>query len=191
MKIRQSSAVNGIDVELLNEYIQGMDRPGNNDTIARLHHRWEGAFAVKGRMEELEERGEVLGRSHHELETDWPPPFSGDAGPTPGLELLLAAAGACASTTFVAKAALAGVEIQALEVATEGRLDLRGLFETGDGTIEPGVDRIRITLHVRSAADQATLNALGEKTRATSPVLNTVRAVPELEVSVRRLGQVD
>jgi uncharacterized OsmC-like protein len=188
MATQESTTLNGIDLDLLRGYIEGMSRSGSNETTARLRHRWTGAFSVEGSAEELEERGHVELRAKHTFRTDWPEPFSGDTGPTPGLEQVLAAVGACAATTCAAKAALGGIALEALEVTTEGKVDLRGVFEVGDESVHPGLSDIRITLHIRSPADDRTLEELRAIVEATSPSLNTLAPSARPRLSVQRMA---
>jgi uncharacterized OsmC-like protein len=188
MKTRERTTRNGIDMHLLHGYLGGMTSPGAAITTARLHHRWLGGFSVDGRVEELEERGHVQLRTEHSFSTDWPRPFSRDRGPTPGLEMLLAAVAACAATTCVAKAALRGVEIRRLEVATEGRVDQTGIFEVGPAPEWPGLRDVRVTLHVESPADDETLQALRANVEATSSSLNTMMSAVPVELVLERVS---
>lgn len=186
MKPKQHEIRNGIDVDLLRGYLGGMTRPGAEITTARLYHRWAGGFSVEGRGEELEERGHVQLRAEHTFSTDWPKPFSGGRGPTPGLELLLAAVAGCAATTCVAKAALRGVELRRLEVTTEGRVDQTGIFEVGEEPGWPGLRDVRVTLHIDSPADDEALEALRANVQATSSALTTMTTAVPVDLSVER-----
>jgi uncharacterized OsmC-like protein len=186
MATKERTIRNGIDMDLLEGYLAGMERPGAAVTTARLHHRWNDGFSVQGRVEELEEQGHVMLRTKHTFGTDWPRPFSADRGPTPGLELLLAAVAGCAATTCVAKATLRGVEITSLEVTTEGKVDQRGIFEVGEETVWPGLRDVRITFHVESPADDETLEALRANVEATSSSLNSMMTAVPVELSLER-----
>jgi len=189
MNTKAQTIRNGIDMDLLDGYLGGMTRPGAGLTTARLHHRWAGGFSVEARVEELEERGHVQLRTKHVLDTDWPRPFSGDRGPTPGLELLLAAVAGCAATTCVAKAAMRGVELRRLEVTTEGRVDQTGIFEVGEEPGWPGLRDVRITLHIDSPADDETLEALRANVLATSSSLNSMINPVGLNLALERAGE--
>jgi uncharacterized OsmC-like protein len=188
MKKTEQTMRNGIDMDLLHGYLGGMTRPGVGVATARLHHRWAGGFAVDGRVEELEERGHVQLRTEHTFSTDWPLPLSANRGVTPGLELLLAAVAGCAATTCIAKAALRGVEIRRLEVTTEGRVDLTGIFEVGEEPGWPGIRDVRVTFHIDSPADDETLEALRGNVQATSPSLNSMMSEVPVELMLERAG---
>jgi uncharacterized OsmC-like protein len=186
MATRERTTRNGIDMDLLDGYLAGMSRPGAGVATARLYHHWDGGFAVDGRAEELEERGHVQLRTEHTFSTDWPQPFSADRGPTPGLEMLLAAVAACAATTCAAKAALRGIELRRLEVTTEGRVDQTGIFEVGEEPAWPGLREVRITFHIDSPADRAALEALRANVEETSSALNTMMNAVPVELSLDR-----
>jgi len=191
MATRERTTRNGIDMDLLNGYLAGMTRPGAGVTTARLYHRWDSGFHVQSRIEELEEQGHVQLRTKHSFRTDWPEPFSGDRGPTPGLEMLLAAVAGCAATTCVAKAALRGVELRGLEVTTEGRIDQTGIFEVGDEPGWPGLRDVRITFHIDSPDDDETLEALRANVEQTSSSLNSMMTAIPVELSLERADIVD
>jgi len=185
MATRESTTVNGIDMEILDGYVDGMRHPGPHLATARLRHRWKNGCAVEGRVEELEEAGETVVRSHHRFRTDWPRPFSGDSGPTPGLEMVLGAVAACAATTCAIKAAMRGIVLEELQVGVEGRVDMKGVFEVDD--VRPGLTDLKVTLYIRSDEDGATIEALGRNVRQTSPMMDTLATPVPLDLSVERL----
>lgn len=176
-----------MDVSGLQQYIglMGIRSPvGISST--RLTHRWKKGFAVEGRVEKMDEANEVLNRSHHTFKTDWPEPFSGDSGPTPGLELILSCAGACAATSFVLKASLEGIDIEELEVVTEGSVDLKGLFEIDKNT-NARLQDIKVTIHVRSDADDAMINKIAGNLLNTSPVFDSLIHPVPVNLTAKKL----
>jgi len=186
-KISEKTTVNGINTEQIQEYIRMMGKESPvGISSARLKHKWMNGFAVEGYVEMLGEAGEVFSRSHHSFKTDWPAPFSGDSGPTPGLELFLSCAGACAATTFVLKASLEGIEIEELDVVTEGKVDLKGLFEVDDDTPSRLLD-VSITIHVRSNADAASIQKIAGKLHNISPVLDSLLNPVSIELSADKI----
>jgi len=186
-QISKTTTVNGINTEQIQEYIRMMGKESPvGVSSARLKHKWMNGFAVEGCVEMLGEAGKVLSRSHHSFKTDWPEPFSGDSGPTPGLELILSCAGACAATSFVLKASLEGIEIEELDVVTEGKVDLKGLFEVDDNTPARLLD-VTVTIHVRSNSDDASIQKIADKLHNTSPVLDTLINPVSIELSANSL----
>lgn len=176
---------NGIDLDLLNETVEGIrQHPEAGTVIVRTRSRWDDGFAVDGRSEAIEQAGEVETRTHT-FRTDWPEPWGGDSGPTPGAESLMATLGACVATTYIAKAALQGVAIEALEVTVEGRVDLQGLFELGSARSR--FSDVTVTVGVRSEAEDAILDGLGQTASRTSPVYDSLTNPVPLQLRVHRL----
>ncbi len=176
---------NGIDLDVLHETVEGIrQHPEAGAVTVRTRSRWDGGFAVDGRSEAIEEAGQVLSRTHT-FRTDWPEPWGGDSGPTPGAESLMATLGACVATTYIAKAALQGIMIDELEVTVEGQVDLQGLFEIGSTSSR--FSDITVTVGVRSDADDAVLTGLGQTTSRTSPVYDSLVHPVPLQLRVRRL----
>lgn len=179
--------LNSIDVDLFEGYVDSVRKDPDTATVtAAVRHRWDEGFAVDGQGEALGEASEVLHRTHHVFRTDWPEPFGADSGPTPGAEMLLAAVGACAATTYVAKAALRGVAIDELEVLTEGTVDLRGLLELDD--VPAAFAGIKVTLRVHSGADDTALRELGQTVARTSPTFASLSEPVPMQLAVQRLA---
>ena len=175
---------NGIEVDQLEGMVEAIRAQPEAGTVTiRTRHRWEEGFAVDGSAEELETAGEVIARTFT-FRTDWPPEAGGrDSGPTPG-ELVLAALGSCVASTYVIQAAAAGVDIDELEVTLEARVDFRGQFELAP--VRPGLGGVKATVAVRSEADDATLEALGQAVGRTSPVCDSLANPVPIELSVTR-----
>jgi uncharacterized OsmC-like protein len=184
----QTRRRNGIDLDLMDYYVGGMRGPEKWLCTARSRHRWIDAFAVEGYIDQSEEGGETQIRAHHRFRTDWPPPFSGDSGMIPGLEMLLGAVANCAATTCIAKATLRGISIDELEAVAEASVDVRGVFEAA-GAARPGWPAVHVTLHIRSQADDETLRSLVQNVRATSPALDTIENPVPLQLDLQRMQE--
>jgi uncharacterized OsmC-like protein len=81
-----------------------------------------------------------------------------DSAPNP-VEFVLHALAGCLTTTLVYHAAVQGIEIEGVESALEGDIDVRGLFGMSD-EVRKGYNRVRVNMRVKSAADKETLTAL-------------------------------
>jgi uncharacterized OsmC-like protein len=159
---------NGMDLEQIRGFANALrEHPEIAAVKARIHHTWDSRLGVTGQVEQMEEAGTVVTRTHHTFRTDWPEPFSQDTGPTPGLESILSALGACVATTYILRAVARGVVIDDLAVTTEGEVDLRGLFGV-DGA-PSRLCRVTVRVDVRSEADEAELAGLGRETTMRSP----------------------
>ncbi len=186
MTEQKIARINGIELDVFNEMVEGIrQHPEAGTVTVRTRHRWDDGFAIDSHSEAVEQAGENLLARTHTFRTDWPEPFGGDSGPTPGAESLMATLGACVATTYIAKAALQGVAIDELEVTVEGRVDLQGLFELGSAC--PRFSEVMVTVGIRSDADDAVLDGLGQTTSQTSPVYDSLANPVPLQLRVRRL----
>jgi uncharacterized OsmC-like protein len=103
------------------------------------------------------------------LDADEPPVLLGqDAGANP-VEFVLHGLAACLTTTMVYHAAARGIEIEAVESALEGDIDLRGFLGISD-EVRKGYHDIRVRMRVKSQAEPQTLRDLAE----FSPVYDVV-----------------
>lgn len=176
---------NGIDPDQLREMVEAIRaEPEAGTVMIRTRHGWDEGFAVDGQAEELENAGEVTRRTFT-FRTDWPPEAGGrDSGPTPG-ELVLAALGACLASTYATQAAMRGVDIDELEVTLEAAVDFRGQFELAP--VRPGLAGVKATVAVRSEADDAAVETIGQAVGRTSPVYDTLASPVPIELTVERL----
>ncbi|MDN7025518.1 OsmC family protein [Methanoculleus sp. FWC-SCC1] len=102
--------------------------------------------------------------------------FGTDRVPSP-VEQVLAALGACLTVGISYMAALEGIRIDAIEIETEGNLDVRGFF--GLKGAPPGYQQVRVTVHLRCDAGRRGMQALLDRVVATSPVTDIIaRGVP-------------
>jgi putative redox protein len=185
MEAKRPDTLNGIDLNLLDHYVDSMRGSASHPATGHVRHEWTNAFSGQGTLQAIEENGERLVRSHHTYHTDWPAPFSADTGPTPGLEAVLSAVAACAATSFALKATMEGVAVRSIEVSAEGTLDLKGLF--GFGTSDrAGVNGIRIHLTVDADADDGTLEALLSSVWTSSPVIDALVNPVDIDLSLQR-----
>lgn len=183
----ETSEQNGINLNYVQGAIEGITRqPESAVVVSRTRHRWDDGFAVDGKVDSLEQGGNVTVR-RHTFRTDWPEPFGADSGPTPGVESILGAVGACIATTYIIKAAMRGVAIEELEVVSEGRLDLQGLFEVGD-SVPARFSKIDVKVRVHSSAQSAVLEELGAVCTRTSPTFDSLANPVPIRLSVERLS---
>lgn len=172
---------NGIEIDQLEGLVEMIRRdPQVGEVTARTRHRWQGGYAIEGEAVDLTEAGETISRTHR-FRADWPQPFGGDRGPTT-FETVLATVGNCVAATFALKAALDGIAIDELEVTTEGRLNMQGLF--GLDSANARFSSIAVTVRVQSDADEASLEALGRTVTQTSPAYDALANPVPIELNV-------
>jgi uncharacterized OsmC-like protein len=83
-------------------------------------------------------------------------------------ELLMAAFNACITVGYVATATVMGVALEAVEIETEGELDLRGFLGL-DETVKPGYDSITYTVRIKGNGSAEQCQAIHENVVKTSP----------------------
>jgi uncharacterized OsmC-like protein len=88
-------------------------------------------------------------------------------------EYLLAALNACMTVGFTALCALNDIEIERLEVVTEGDIDLRGFFGL-DPAVSPGYDALNTTLRVKGSASPEEFEHIFQTMLATSPNVHNI-----------------
>jgi uncharacterized OsmC-like protein len=151
----------------------------------RTRHEWDEKFAVDGHAEEIEQAGQVIRRSYG-FRDDYPAELMGkDSGPAP-MENLMAALGACVASTYASQAAVRGIEIEELTVDLEAELDLRGMFKLAP--VRPGLSGIKAKVKVKSDADDATLEELGQLTIQASPIYDSVSNPVSTELLAERVS---
>ncbi len=107
------------------------------------------------------------------LEADEPPVLLGrDAGPNP-VEFILHGLAACLTTTLVYHAASRGIEIEAVESALEGDIDLRGFLGISD-MVRKGYSHIAVRMRVKSEAKPEVLRDLARFSPVYDVVSNSV-----------------
>ena len=77
-----------------------------------------------------------------------------------------------------------GVQIDRLEIATEGHLDLRGT--AGVQGVRPGLTRIHLDVEVESDADEQVVDRLLTDAVRRSPIADSLAAGVQLDTSVRQ-----
>lgn len=155
-----SGTVNGVELARLKELVESIQA---NPQRAMTH--WSARVEWSGRGT----ASSAHIRHFPPTAFDEPPALAGaDAAPNP-VEQVLAALGACLTTTFVANASLQGIPIDSVEVDLHGDLDLRGFLGLST-TVNPGYDSVQVELKVRSRASAAQIEALARRAEATCPV---------------------
>jgi uncharacterized OsmC-like protein len=115
------------------------------------------------------------------VESDLPPHLRGGDGAMSSLELLLAAIGACMTTTVAWHAAARGVHLNAIDTRLEGDIDLHGWFGI-DSQGAPGFNEIRLSVQLDAEAPDETLDQLVELATQCSPLFDTMTRGTRLKV---------
>lgn len=103
------------------------------------------------------------------------PTLMGGTDTAPNMvEIVLGAYGCCLTTGFVANAALRGIQLEGIQIAIEGDLDLRSFFGLVDpDEITPGYTEVRAKVSLQApTATPEQLQDLYDAVVRTSPVGN-------------------
>jgi uncharacterized OsmC-like protein len=179
---KQPSVLNGVDVAGVFETIDAI----NADTeLAKFRFRAANTWIDGGHNRSMIQgfygcrREDDSRQEPFVLDADEPPVLlGGDAGANP-VEFILHGLTACMTTSMVYHAAARGIEIEAVESALEGDIDLRGFLGISN-EVRKGYQSIRVHMRVKSSAEAGTLRDLVN----FSPVYDVVsRSVP-VEVTI-------
>ena len=99
-------------------------------------------------------------------------PGGQNAGPNP-MDLVLGALTTCQDISYKAYATALGIDLQKVETAAEGDLDLRGFLGV-DEAVRKGFQVIRGTVTLTTDADEATVAKLKGAVDAHCPMCATI-----------------
>ena len=144
---------------------------------ARIVYRTTGALTGPLRVE--------LSARKHTIEVDEPKGIGGgDAAASP-VEYALMALASCQAITYRLWATKLEIELDGLEIAVEGDLDLHGLFGLDD--VRPGFSAIRIEV-TPSGPEPARFAELADAVDAHCPVLDLITQPVPVERRLRGDG---
>lgn len=180
-----SENLNGIDVAALQAFAGSVkEDPKKGIVQFNVKTNWEGQTRTVATASEYMLGGEKHQR-HFEIAADEPAELLGkNSAPNPQ-EVLMAALNACMTVGYVANAAVMGIEIQKLQIQTEGELDLRGFLGL-DPSVKPGYEQVRYTVTLRTNAPAEKVEALHQLVIQTSPnfsnFASAIKMLPNLVI---------
>jgi uncharacterized OsmC-like protein len=166
--IERNQTINGINVTQLRTAIDHVRRePAAAQTRFAVKTDWVGGGVSRTRVSGFEMGGQWIEREF-EFFVDEPYELCGsNTHPNPQ-EYLLGALNACMAMGYVAGAALYGVELQSLQIETEGNIDLRGFLGVSK-TVPAGYDELRYTVRIKGNGTEEQMRKIHEMVVATSP----------------------
>lgn len=180
-----TTKLNGIDVEKLQQSIAAVAAdPAAGMTRWTVNTRWAG-----GTVSRTEVKGFEIGGRHvpqdFTLTVDEPDELCGTSTHPNPQQYLMAAMNACMMVGYVAVASLMGVELESVEIESDGQIDLRGFFGL-DSAVKPGYDEIHYTVRIRGQGTPEQFRQIHETVMATSPnrynIANPIRLTADLEI---------
>lgn len=183
-----SHITNGVNIDDLSKTIEAVkEQPEIAKFKFNVSNCWIGGghnrstvHGFRGAMQDMEHSSKFV------MDAGEPPVLLGaDEGANP-VEYLLHALAACITTSMVYHAAGQGIEIEAVESKIEGDLDLRGFLGI-DPTVRNGYERIRMTMKIKTNADERQWNKLVKLGPGFSPVFDSVTKGVPVEVCAERM----
>ncbi|MFH2006665.1 MAG: OsmC family protein [bacterium] len=171
--------INNVNVEAMGRF---MEQVKADPSLAKKQKRVEGHWSFEqGRPQFTATLAHAKGE--HAVESDFAP-FMGGEGLAPDpIQYCLYGLAACFGGTFVGLAAAEGVELRAVRVVAENRVDLSRSMGLSDN---PVVEQVSLELHVESDADQEKLAELQSLARERCPGVYCLTNPIPLETSVHR-----
>jgi uncharacterized OsmC-like protein len=182
--------VNGVDVDKLFETINAVKESPviakfrfgvDNEWIDGGHNRTT-ITGYYGACEDMEHATTFV------LDADEPPILLGeDKGPNP-VEYLLKALAGCVTSALVYHAAAKGIEIEEVECAVQGEIDLQGFLGIRDD-VRNGYQNIRMMYKIKADVSDEELNDLVNLGPTFSPTFDSVsRGVPITVTAERKVA---
>lgn len=164
----RTEMINGIDVAGLRETVAAVQKsPSVGQTRFAVTTDWQGGTVSRTRVSGFELAGKWIDRKF-EFVSDEPHELLGtNTQPNPQ-EYLMGALNACMTVGYVAGAALHGVELESLQIETEGNIDLRGFLGISK-SVPAGYDEIRYTVRIKGNGTPEQMRKIHETVLATSP----------------------
>ena len=123
--------VNGIDVDALSDVIRDVGKdPRKGLAEFRVKTVWQGRARSETTIESCSIGGKTVPRNFS-IAADEPTELLGENSAANPQELLMAALNSCLMVSYVASAAIKGIELESIEIETEGELDLHADLVVG------------------------------------------------------------
>ena len=160
--------VNGLDLPALGEVVEAIEKDANQAVVGfAVTTRWTGQTRSETVVDHFTMGGERISRTH-KIVADEPCHLLGqDSAPNPQ-ELLMAAFNACITVGYVAGAALKGINLESLEILTQGELDLRGFLGLSD-TVPAGYEAIDYEVRIKGDGSPEDFEEIHRNVIKTSP----------------------
>jgi len=170
--------VNGIDTDALRETINAVTRdPKAGKARFCVTTNWKGGTRTESKVSFYELGGVRHGRNFT-IKTDEPPELLGESKDPNPQEVLMAGMNSCMMVGCTAVAAMMGVELESVEIETDGTLDLRGFLGI-DGRVPSGYAGLKCDVRLKGDGTPEQMAKIVEVVKRTSPnYWNITRAVP-------------
>ncbi len=166
---------NGVDVEKLAETVKAVtEDPKKAQVKFMANTKW-----VNGAYSKTKIRDFVI-------ECDEPSALLGTNKVPNPVETILAALGSCLAVGFAYGAAARNINLESLDISSEGDLDLRGFLGISDD-VRPGYQSIKVTCRIKSDASKEKISELYEHVKKTSPVRDIIQNLEPLTITLENI----
>ena len=168
MRTETANRVNGLDLEALGAVVEEIKNDRTKGFARfKVTSSWKGQTRSESRVESFYMNGQEVPRKFS-IAADEPFELLGEnTAPNPQ-ELLMTAFNACIMVGYVANASVLGVNLDKVEIETEGELDLRGFLGL-DPNVKPGYDSIKYVVRLKGDGTPEQFATIHENVRKTSP----------------------
>lgn len=169
--------VNDIDLAALEGMVQSIEQDASQaEASFEVETVWKGQTRSETRVRRLTLGGTPIDRPYA-IQADEPFELLGSNTAANPQELLMAALNACMMVGYVAGAATHGIELESVQIVTQGDIDLRG-FLALDDSVPAGYEGMRYTVRIKGNGTPEQFAAIHEHVRRTSPnYFNLTRAI--------------
>jgi uncharacterized OsmC-like protein len=167
---------NGLNTQALSTIFSSIQKQPEMAKVAfSVKSKWNGGFYVGTSVSKGFRIGgqSVERQTEYHMQYDFPAQLSGDEqGPTV-CEGCMSALAACLTQTMVAHATSRGIQLDNVEIAVEGEVDMRGFAGISD-KVRPGAQQFRVNMNIKSSsASKEQLDELREVGKRFSPAFDT------------------
>ena len=175
--IETQELVNGINVADVQELIATIKKdPAKGITHWRVASAWQDGTHSRAHIESFHIGGQQV-RRRFALDIDEPAELGGTNAFANPQEYLIAALNACMMVGYVALCAFEGINLEKLEIETDGEIDLRGFLGL-DASVAPGYESLDYTVRIKGDATPEQFAKIHQAVMATSPNFhNIARAI--------------
>ena len=177
--------INGVNMPALFKLVEGVkSNPNRALTRWNVSTRWKTGAVSESHVSGYEIGGRRIARDF-KIRTDEPDELAGTNTHANPQEYLMAAFNACMMVGYVALASLEGIELESVEIESQGDIDLRGFLGL-DPSVKAGYNQIHYTVQIKGNGTPEQFQKIHETVMGTSPnrftIANPVRLSSELKV---------
>lgn len=183
MTTTTETTINGLNLTTVQKLVDGITRDPRNATVGfAVKTAWTGGVQSQTRIDGWELGGKRIAKKM-KIDVDEPVELGGkNTQPNPQ-EYLMAAFNSCMLVGYVAGASLRGIELESVEIETEGELDLRGFLGL-DPKVKPGYEELHYTVRIKGNGTEEQFREIHQTVMATSPnrwnIANPIKLTSDL-----------